>query len=168
MKSLLIHTFFWILGRKSHLLHLDSLDQQIWQVLVDCQTCNPVVTWRNMDMFRTVDSFKTEKKKRNTLDICGPGNSAGDLIGKVKWLFKSVSDLLLQLGDQKVTTWITWDVSFLRFCRTWKEHTIPQTPSLSRNSSLKTGLGALLQRFGMVGSQNDCCDYWLVGGFNPF
>lgn len=95
MKSLLIYPFFWILWRKSHLLHLDSLDQQIWQVLVDCHSCNPVVTWRNMDMFRTVDSFKTEKKKRNPLDICGPGNSAGDLIGKVKWLFKSLSDLLL-------------------------------------------------------------------------
>ncbi len=34
-----------------------------------------------------------------------------DLFGMVKWPFKGLSDL--QLGDQKVTAWITWVVYFL-------------------------------------------------------
>ena len=36
------------------------------------------------------------------------GNSAGDLFGTVKWPFQRLSDL--QLGDKKVTAWITWQV----------------------------------------------------------
>ena len=38
--------------------------------------------------------------------IYTPGSSAGDLFGMVKWPLQRLSDL--QLGDKKVTAWITW------------------------------------------------------------
>ena len=68
-----------------------------------------------------------------------PCNSAGALFGMVKtWPFQRLSDL--QLGDWRVTNWITWHVNLGPFC-SWLQvlHITFNPVSMPRCTSLATG-----------------------------